>query len=225
MRLLLRHCASLLSILALLLMSLAAQAQTVTATLQGRVSDATGAVLPKATIKAVNTSTGYTRTVTTSETGDYQMPLLPVGSYTVSAELKGFKTYSRQVTLQVGANAAADFSLTVGEVQQQVEVKETSEAAEPTRTMVSSVINENQIRSLPVNGRQFIDFALLAPGVAIGDTTSGSTDVIIEPVTKLSFASQNIHYNFIAVDGADNISTASGCSAPRLRKRRCASSA
>jgi len=61
-----------------------------------------------------------------------------------------------------------------------------------------------------VNGREFIDFALLSPAVQIGDTTSGSTDVIVEPVTKLSFAGQNIHYNFIAVDGADDISTASG---------------
>ena len=72
------------------------------------------------------------------------------------------------------------------------------------------MIEQAQIQNLPVNGRQFIDFALLAPGVTIGDTTSGSTDVIIEPVTKLSFAGQNIHYNFIAIDGADNISTASG---------------
>ena len=210
MRFVSRHCTSLLSILVLLLMSLVAQAQTVTATLEGRVSDTTGAVVAKATVKAVNNSTGYTRSATTSETGDYQMLLLPVGSYTVSAEQKGFKTYSRQVTLQVGAHAAADFSLAVGEVEQRVEVQATSEAVEPTRTMVSSVVNEKQIESLPVNGRQFIDFALLAPGVAVGDTTSGSTDVIIEPVTKLSFASQNIHYNFIAVDGADNISTASG---------------
>src|SRR3989449_9275290 len=76
--------------------------------------------------------------------------------------------------------------------------------------MVSSVIDEQKIQDLPVNGRQFIDFALLAPGVTIGDTTSGSTDVIIEPVTKLSFAGQNIHYNFVAIDGADNMSTASG---------------
>src|SRR2546421_12564782 len=76
--------------------------------------------------------------------------------------------------------------------------------------MVSSVIDEQKIENLPVNGRQFIDFALLAPGVTIGDTTSGSTDVIIEPVPKLSFAGQNIHYNFVAIDGADNMSTASG---------------
>src|SRR5258708_32602027 len=86
----------------------------------------------------------------------------------------------------------------------------TSELVETTRTQVSTVITERQIVNLPVNGREFIDFALLSPAVAIGDTTSGSTDVIVEPVTKLSFAGQNIHYNFIAVDGADDISTASG---------------
>src|SRR6266571_2249744 len=93
---------------------------------------------------------------------------------------------------------------------EKVEVEATSELAEPTRTQVSTVITERQIVNLPVNGREFIDFALLSPSVAIGNTTSGSTDVIVEPVTKLSFAGQNIHYNFIAVDGADDISTASG---------------
>ena len=167
-----RICISLLTTLALLLMSLAAQAQTVTATLEGRVSEATGAVLANATVKAVNNSTGYTRSAVSSVTGDYRIPLLPVGTYTLTAELKGFKTYTRQVTLQIGQTAVMDFALAVGEVQQRVEVTATSEAVEPTRTMVSSVIDEQQIKSLPVNGRQFIDFALLAPGVAIGDTTS-----------------------------------------------------
>src|SRR5208282_1568441 len=97
-----------------------------------------------------------------------------------------------------------------GETSAQVTVEATSEVTEPTRTQISTVISERQIESLPVNGREFINFALLAPGVQIGDTTSGSTDVIVEPVTKLSFAGQNIHFNFIAVDGADDISTASG---------------
>ena len=103
-----------------------------------------------------------------------------------------------------------DFNLSVGQVAEEVTVQDVGEVAEPTRIMVSSVIDSQKIEDLPVNGRQFIDFALLAPGVTIGDTTSGSTDVIIEPVTKLSFAGQNIHYNFVAVDGADNMSTASG---------------
>src|SRR5207248_448962 len=110
----------------------------------------------------------------------------------------------------IGASGNVDFNLAVGQIAQEVTVQDVGEVAEPTRTMVSSVIDEQKIENLPVNGRQFIDFALLAPGVTIGDTTSGSTDVIIEPVTKLSFAGQNIHYNFIAIDGADNISTASG---------------
>src|SRR5438552_1669286 len=185
-------------------------AQTVTAALNGRVTDATGAVLPSSSVTAVNDATGISRGAATNAGGDYQISLLPVGNYTVTAEHSGFKKQSQKITLQIGANAAADFSLTVGSVTETVEVQATSEAVEPTRTMVSQVIEERKISNLPVNGRQFIDFALLAPGITVGDTTSGSTDVIIEPVTKLSFAGQNIHYNFVAIDGADNMSSASG---------------
>src|SRR5436190_16858419 len=185
-------------------------AQTVTAALNGRVTDATGAVQPSSTVTAVNDDTRISRGAATDASGDYQISLLPVGNYTVTAEHSGFKKASQKITLQIGANAAADFSLTVGSVTEIVEVQATSEAVEPTRTMVSQVIEERKISNLPVNGRQFIDFALLAPGITVGDTTSGSTDVIIEPVTKLSFAGQNIHYNFVAIDGADNMSTASG---------------
>src|SRR6266566_3732606 len=136
--------------------------------------------------------------------------LLLAGEYTVTAEKGGFSRQSKRVTLQIGQIASLDFSLAVGAVQEQVIVEASAEVLEPTRTQVSTGINSNQILNLPVNGRQFIDFVLLAPGVSIGDTTSGSTDVIVEPVTKISFASQNIHYNFVAIDGADNISTASG---------------
>jgi len=205
-----RWSAALAVLAVLLLVSLPLSAQQVTATLSGRIMDSSGAVLPKASVTAVNRSTGYSRSATSSDSGDYQLPALPVGDYSVTAERSGFKKQQQKVTLQIGEAAVLNFSLPVGEVSQQVEVQAASEALEPTRTMVSSVIEERQIESLPVNGRQFIDFALLAPGIAIGDTTSGSTDVIIEPVTKLSFASQNIHYNFIAIDGADNMSTASG---------------
>jgi len=193
-----------------ILVATCAWGQTVTATLEGRVTDTTGAVVAGGTVTAVNSQTGFKRSATTSANGDYQMALLPVGEYTVSAEYRGFKKQAKRVVLQIGTNAAVDFVLALGEVQQQVEVQALSEVVEPTRTMVSEVIEERQIADLPVNGRQFIDFALLAPGITVGDTTSGSTDVIIEPVTKLSFAGQNIHYNFIAIDGADNISTASG---------------
>jgi hypothetical protein len=174
------------------------------------VFDASGGAIPNATVTAVNSATGFTRTATTSESGEYLLPALPVGDYRVSAERAGFRRDEKAVTLQVGQVATLNFTLQVGEVTQKAVVSAAAEVQEPTRTQVSTVITERQIENLPVNGRQFIDFALLSPAVQIGDTTSGSTDVIVEPVTKLSFAGQNIHFNFIAVDGADDISTVSG---------------
>lgn len=194
----------------MLLMAGTMLAQQVTVTIQGRVADATGALVPGALVTAVNTETKITRTATSNESGDYVLQQLPVGDYTVTADKSGFRKEAKKVHLEIGASARLDFALAVGTVSQEVTVQDVGEAAEPTRTTVSEVIDQQKIENLPVNGRQFIDFALLAPGVQVGETTSGSTDVIIEPVTKLSFAGQNIHYNFIAIDGADNISTASG---------------
>jgi len=197
-------------LLAVLLTASSLSAQVVTVTIQGRVYDTTGAAISQANVSVTNPATGFSRSATASATGEYQISGLPVGDYAVTAEKSGFQRQAKKVHLDIGASATVDFNLPVGQIAQEVNVQDVGEVAEPTRTMVSSVIDEQKIENLPVNGRQFIDFALLAPGVKIGDTTSGSTDVIIEPVTKLSFAGQNIHYNFIAVDGADNISTASG---------------
>jgi outer membrane receptor for ferrienterochelin and colicin len=186
------------------------RAQGVTASLQGQVLDASGGGVPKAKVSATNGETGFSRVTESSTDGEYSLPAMPAGRYTVSVQLAGFKTEVGEITLQVGQVATLNFGLTVGEVSEKVVVEAASEVTEPTRTQISNVITERQITDLPVNGREFIDFALLAPGVQIGDTTSGSTDVIVEPVTKISFAGQNIHFNFIAVDGADDISTASG---------------
>jgi hypothetical protein len=191
-------------------LALPLRAQVVTVTIQGRVYDTTGAAISQASVTAVNAATGFSRSATASATGDYQISFLPPGDYTVTADKSGFQKQAKKAHLDIGASGDVDFNLSVGHVAEEVTVQDVGEVAEPTRIMVSSVIDAQKIADLPVNGRQFIDFALLAPGVTIGDTTSGSTDVIIEPVTKLSFAGQNIHYNFVAIDGADNMSTASG---------------
>ena len=208
-----RKSAVLRSLLCLLVWSAASisvVAQTVNVTIQGRVYDSTGAAIPQAAVSAVNAATGFSRSATATSTGEYQIASLPVGDYTVTADKQGFQKSVKKIHLDIAAEANVDFTLVVGQVSQEVSIQDVGEVVEPTRTMVSSVIDEQKIENLPVNGREFIDFALLAPGVTIGDTTSGSTDVIVEPVTKLSFAGQNIHFNFIAVDGADDISTASG---------------
>ena len=203
----LRSCVCLI---VLLLANAVTFGQVITASLQGRVADTSGAVLPKATVIVTNTETGFSRTTTSDDGGQYKLTSLPVGSYKITAQASSFQAQTRVLTLAVGDLATLDFSLSPGTVEQQVTVTSEAPLVEPTRTSTDSVIEQQKIENLPVNGRQFIDFALLAPGVTVGDTTSGSTDVIIEPVTKLSFAGQNIHYNFIAVDGADNTSTASG---------------
>src|SRR5437879_7689815 len=197
-------------LLAVVLTASSLSAQVVTVTIQGRVYDTTGAAISQANVSVTNPATGFSRSATASATGEYQISGLPVGDYTVTVEKSGFQRQAKKVHLDIGASATVDFNLPVGQIAQEVNVQDVGEVAEPTRTMVSSVLDEQKIENLPVNGRQFIDFALLAPGVTIGDTTSGSTDVIIEPVTKFSFAGQNLHYNFVAIDGADNMSTASG---------------
>jgi hypothetical protein len=196
--------------LALVLVTSSAFPQAITASLHGRVSDKSNAVLPNATVTVSNVETDWSRSATTDANGEYQLTLVPVGTYRVTATAAGFQAETRNVQLNIGTAASVEFSLLPGKVEQTVTVTGEAPLVETTRSSTDSVIGEVQIQNLPVNGRQFIDFALLAPGVTIGDTTSGSTDVIIEPVTKLSFAGQNIHYNFIAIDGADNISTASG---------------
>ena len=197
-------------VLSLIAFAPTASGQAVTASLAGKILDTSGGTVAKANVTIANTATGLSRSVQSSGTGDYLLPALPAGDYTVSVELTGFQKQTRSLTLQVGQTATLDFALAPGRVEEKMVVEANAEVAEPTRTQVSTVITERQIVNLPVNGREFIDFALLSPAVQIGDTTSGSTDVIVEPVTKLSFAGQNIHYNFIAVDGADDISTASG---------------
>ncbi|HKF22595.1 MAG TPA: carboxypeptidase regulatory-like domain-containing protein [Candidatus Angelobacter sp.] len=196
--------------LVLALSSAPAFGQAITASLRGRIFDKTGAVVNTAEVIAVNTETGLSRSVKTSGAGEYEITQLPVGNYKVTAKATSFQPQSRTLQLVIGQAADLDFSLAPGARTEEVTVTTEAPLVETTRTSVDSVIGERQIQNLPVNGRQFIDFALLAPGVIVGDTTSGSTDVIIEPVTKLSFAGQNIHYNFIGIDGADNISTASG---------------
>lgn len=193
-----------------LLLCPAAFSQSITASLHGRVSDSSGAVLTKASVTATNTETGLARSTTADDAGEYKIASLPVGNYKVQVKAASFQPQSRAIALSIGQSATVDFSLVPGQVEQQVTVTTEAPLIETTRTSTDTVIEQAKIENLPVNGRQFIDFALLAPGVTIGDTTSGSTDVIIEPVTKLSFAGQNIHYNYIAIDGADNISTASG---------------
>ena len=209
--------------LSLLLTASTAFSQTITASLHSRVSDKSGAVLPNATVTIANVETGWSRSARTDSGGDCQLTLVPVGTYKVTVRAPGFQAETRTLQLTIGATASVEFSLSPGKVEQNVTVTAEAPLVETTRSSTDSVIGEVQIQNLPVNGRQFIDFALLAPGVIVGDTTSGSTDVIIEPVTKLSFAGQIFTSTLSPLTERTTSPRLPACKKPRPRRKRCAS--
>ena len=180
--------------------------QTVTsATLGGRVEDANGATLPGAVVTATNTETNQSRTSTTDDEGRYRFSYLPVGSYDLRAEKSGFNTLTRSLTLTVGQALDVPLSLSVAGVAEDVQVDSASApAVETTRTQVAETVLPKDVESLPLNGRNFLDLALLLPGVS--RTNTGSVQRFAEtsavPGTGISIAGQRNLANSFIVDGA-----------------------
>lgn len=185
------------------------QSQSNTADLMGTIKDQTGAVLPGATVTSKNTDTGATRSVVTGDTGSYRMPLLPPGTYEVRTELAGFVTKVLQgIVLTVGQYATLDVTLELASTETLVTVMESVSIVEREKTVQASTIQEIQIDNLPINGRNFLDFALLTPGVSDKHTLV-SFGVPQAPTSGLSFAGQDQRSNYVMIDGADNIDVAS----------------
>ncbi len=154
----------------------AAQAQETTATLVGNVTDSTGAVISGVAVRATNLATNAVRTAATDGSGNYSMPFLPAGDYTVSAATSGFQTQKvERITLQVQQTARVDFKLAVGNVNESVEVSATAAALQTENAAVGTVIDANKIVDLPLNGRNFVQLTQLIPGVQPG--TPGSITV------------------------------------------------
>ena len=142
-------------------------AQENTATIAGQVQDASGAGIAGARVTAHNTATGLERSVTTNESANYSLPLLPIGTYDVTAEKEGFKKIVQTgITLQVDEHARVDFKLQVGATSDSVQVTADVPLTQTDSSSVGSVIDNTKVVELPLNGRQFYNLALLVPGVA-----------------------------------------------------------
>jgi len=153
-----------LLLVAALLATPSALAQS-TATLQGTVTDAKGAVLPNATVVLRNRSTSTERTTQTDNDGNYQLAALPPGVYSVEVRVQGFKTQvADQVTLEVAKTAVQNFQLDVGAISEQVLVSSDVPVIETATTSVGTVINQRTVQEIPLNGRHFVDLGLLIPG-------------------------------------------------------------
>ncbi|HEY6360643.1 MAG TPA: carboxypeptidase regulatory-like domain-containing protein [Vicinamibacterales bacterium] len=183
--------------LLLLLIGPSAHAQSASGDIQGTIVDQSGAVLPGVTITVTNTATGVQRELVTDAEGRFAAPGLQVGPYEVTAALQGFATRRQEnLRVQIGETSTLRLELGVAALSDTITVSGTAPVLETTRTQVSSVVNSTAVANLPVNGRNFIDFVLLTPGVT-RDTRSGD----------ISFAGQRGTLNSLVVDGADNNNT------------------
>jgi len=154
-----------LCLIAILIPALAA-AQAARATIQGTIKDATGATLPGATVEVKNVATGVAQTVVADGQGRYAVPELIVGDYEVTATLQGFRTVvQRGVSLSVGAQRVLDFELQLGALEESITVQSTVSQVDVVSAAVTTTIDQKQIAELPLNGRNYAQLILLAPGV------------------------------------------------------------
>jgi len=145
------------------------QAQEGRASINGTVTDQSGAFIEGATITARETATGQVRTAISADNGTYVLPLLPVGTYAMSCTRPGFATQTRSsVNITVDQKATVDFALTVGEVSQSVEVSGAAETINTTNGAIGQVISQTPIVELPLNGRNPAALVILAPGATDG---------------------------------------------------------
>src|SRR5262245_56931458 len=208
--------ASSMCMLFLLVLSLSpsafAQSQSSTGNIEGQVKDPNGAAVPNVTVTATNLATGLAKSVQTNEEGIYRIAFLPPGSYKVETQnATGFIPASyTNVVVTVGGQTPLDMQLAIGQsVVGMLDVSVEGQVVETTRTSVSSVVNERAIQNLPVNGRNFLDFATLTPGVVREPTRGGD----------LSVGGQKGTLNSLQVDGADNNNTFFGQSFGRTGTR------
>src|ERR1044072_5472177 len=155
---------SLLAAFLLLASSLTALAQS-TATVQGVVTDESGAVMTGAQVIVRNTAMGIERTTETDSAGNFQVAALPVGTYRVEIHAQGFQTaVVNDLILEVGKVIVQNFQLKVGGVSQEINVVADAGLVETTTTTVGQVINQKTVQEIPLNGRHFVDLGLLIPG-------------------------------------------------------------
>src|SRR5687768_16066651 len=138
-----------------------------TAELNGRVTDTSGAVLPGVSVTATQTDTGFMRTVVTDDDGTYTMPNLPTGPYRLEVALQGFRTYVQTgIVLQVGGTPTINAQLAVGSLEESVTVEAAAPLVDVRSAGISTVVDNEAILELSLQGRQVTDLIVLA-GAAV----------------------------------------------------------
>jgi hypothetical protein len=186
-------------------------AQAVSGTVLGTVRDASGAAVPGATVTLVQTETGYSRTVTSDAQGEYTAPSLPTGTYTVSGELTGFKKVSlANVHLGVDQRVRMDLSLQLGAMSEVVEIQAETPLLQTASSDLGTTVVEEQIKTLPLNGRNFVSLTRTVPGIlrgTPGGNIDGAGSLAWRASASFSANGQRTRDNNYMLDGVDNNET------------------
>ncbi len=202
----------------LLAAAMGAAAQTATGTISGIVRDTTRAALARVAVTVRNVATGTTRTAMTDGEGRYRIPGVDPGEYELRAAFAGFKTaVTSGLIVTVGGSTEADVEMTVGNVSEEVTVSTDAPVIETSKADLSRIVSPREIESLPISGRNFVDFVKLSSGVALGRENVGGgafkepdVGVGAAAAPRLSFGGQPELNTMIQVDGADNVQTFTG---------------
>ncbi len=194
-----------LLVLSLSVSNLPAQTQ---GEITGVIRDASGGVIPGATVTVINPATNFTRTAVSNEAGVYNFPSLQPGKYNLKVEMSGFRTVTRNdVELQVQQSARLDFAMEVGAVSEIIEVSGTTALIASENATVGTVIDNQRIVDMPLNGRNFLQLVSASPHTSQGFSSAGqagSRQGGTRSTQNIAIAGQRSMFNRFTLDGVEN---------------------
>jgi hypothetical protein len=197
-----------LASIAILIASTSAWAQAPTGQISGSITDPSGAVIAGAAVVATNTATNVRRETASNQDGLFQLPALPPGIYTLQVEAKGFPKQSREgLALQVGQVAEINFAMQIGNVAETIQVTGGAPVLQSETAELGTVIENRRIVDLPLNGRNYLQLASLAPGATTNGPASSQGQQRMGGARNsfsLNVAGQRVHYNHYTLDGVEN---------------------
>src|SRR5260221_5187972 len=194
-----------------------AQASRVGGSLEGIVSDTSGAGIPNSRVTLHNPLTNQSRTVTTDEQGFFRAEQLAVGSYEVRVDQTGFATYRQAgVGASLGQTVHLDIVLAPASASEQVTVNAQPSSLDASQSSVVSSVDQERIEELPVRSRNYLDFVLLAPGVSSSPIASGASGSTPLTGSGFTFGGLRSRSNNLSIDGLDNNDEYTGSSRTEL---------
>ena len=192
--------------------SAAAQESIQYGSISGRVEDASGAVVQNAKVTSRQKDTNITSTLLTDKDGRFRFPYLSVGEYEITVQDPGFSTATRTVNVGLGSAFELPIALSVAASSSQVSVTGQADLLETARTQIAGTISQTEVNDLPLNGRNFLDLALLVPGVSPTNTAANQlfAETSAVPGQGISVGSQRNFSNSFIIDGLSNNDDAAG---------------